>query len=173
LPRLSIQRVAMGQSCDASRLAALLRLRITRITTGYHVNTRAASASAPRGLHGLQQRAACDGRTGRFRPRATRSTSTAAPFAAVRGTVACGEPPPNGSALLWAEAFPLSLDRGPSAHRSRGRNCFLPTNGKYHDLAAVGIASMTLHQTRRLASKRAPPPYGSRRIAALAGPVAC
>src|SRR5580704_1416406 len=104
----------MGQSCDASRLAALLRLRITRITTGYHVNTRAGSASAPRGLHGLQQRAAFDGRTGRFRPHATRLTSSAAPFVGVRGTVAYGGPLQNESTLLWAETFPLSLDRGPS-----------------------------------------------------------
>jgi hypothetical protein len=34
LPRLSIQRVAMGQSCDVSRLAAFLPLRIT--TRGIH-----------------------------------------------------------------------------------------------------------------------------------------
>jgi hypothetical protein len=44
------------------------------------------------------------------------------------------------------------------------------TAPRYHDLAAVEIASMTLHQNGRLASKRGRSPYGSYWITAPAAP---
>jgi hypothetical protein len=74
----------------------------------------------------------------------------------VRGAVACGGPPPNESALLCAETFLLSLDHDPSVHPPQGRICFLFRSRKISKSHRT-----TLHQNRRLASKRGRSPCGS------------
>jgi hypothetical protein len=52
LPRLSIQRVAIGQPCDVSRLAAFLRLRITtlyhRVSCKYSRSVRLSASGSSR-----------------------------------------------------------------------------------------------------------------------------
>ena len=134
----------MGQSCDVSRLAAFLRLRITtyhhRVSCKYSRSVRLSASGSSRS------------------PAESRLRRTNWSISASRNSINKHRSPLRRRARyrcmrraaaervgsIVGGAFPLSLDRGPSAHRSRGRNCFLPTNRKYHDLTAVGIASNDL-----------------------------
>ena len=61
---------------------------------------------------------------------------------------------------------------GVTVHSLRLRVNLPAAAPRYHDLAAVEIASMTLHQNGRLASKRGRSPYGSCWIAVPSGPEA-
>jgi hypothetical protein len=152
LPRLSIQRVAMGQSCDVSRLAAFLRLRITtyhhRVSCKYSRSVRLSASGSSRSPAESRlrrtnwsisaSRNSINKQRSPFRRRARYRCMRRAAAERVGSIV-------GGDVSAVSRSWTISAPVG-------GRNCFLPTNRKYHDLAAVGIASMTLDQTGRLAS---------------------